>query len=595
MKIQYWLSIALLLFSAGCRKNLEDTTISKEPVTYVRSALYGTVTGPSGDPLPGVTIRRGPYSHTTDENGYFYFQESPLDEKGVPVHVSAPGFFTITKMVVPHRDKATPLAISLSPRLLRGIWPATEGGTVTIGASSVLFPGGSVLDDQGNSYTGDVRVFATFLNPQFGDPALRMPGDLTGIRKDGRLAGMATFGIIGLELESSTGTPLRLAPGANATLRIGLSGELLTQAPAEIALWRFDASGRWQEQGVATLENGAYVGQVNQFSFWTVALPYDVVHLGGRIVLPDGTPLANIPVRVFLKSDQGALVSDKKFPLMLSGMDGRFVGFVPANTELLISIGSNCSSHTSNLPQSELQSDKDIGDIVVNKVEDAITIQTRLLDCQGDALSPPSYLRLATGSIFQVLPVDQNGSIHATLLKCQSSFLKGVPVDVNHKKSGPARHYSIESAQSLDMGDWLVCDEPKEHVKITLDGHTLVITENLKAWTPATNPLELKISAQSSNPQDSTWLSVNLAADPIHPTNPDLTVNIRILTESNKSIWVGCMDLVSCSELNVQLSQLGQVGEFIIGSIEGTISSHPTTQKSETHTLTTNFVIRRTQ
>jgi hypothetical protein len=579
--------------ATGCRKNLDTTTTMDEPTRFVRSALYGTVTGPSGTPLPGVTLRRGPYTQTTDEYGYFYFQESPLDVQGVPVHIRAPGFFSLTKMVIPQRDQPTPIAISLSPRILRGVWSATEGGTVSVGVSSVLFPGGSIVDAQGEAYTGDVRVFATFLSPLQSDPAPRMPGDLTGIREDGSLAVLATYGILGFELESAVGAPLQIAPGANLSLRIGLGDEQIDRAPPEIPLWYFDEHGRWIERGTAQLIDGAYVGEVDRLSYWTSAIANEFVQVHGRIVLPDGTSLAHAPVRIYSKGNPGALVSDKSYPLLLTNVDGRFEGWVPAHKDLILSVGTACDAEVLHLNIPALQQATDLGNLVIQKWDRALAISTRLLDCQAEPLAAPSYLHLMTAGGSQNLPVDQEGRVSTAIFKCLSAQIKGFPVDVHQQKQGATRTYSAETTQPVNMGNWLACDDLTEQVHITIDGYSTTLNHNLKAWTPTNNPNDLKVTAHAANPLDSMWFLLHLAADPAQPLGVSPVVNIRIQTATGALKWVGCSGTGGCADLQVELTQLGQVGEFVIGRIQGTLASHPSAPQSEVHTLKSHFVIRR--
>jgi hypothetical protein len=95
----------------------------------------------------------------------------------------------------------------------------------------------------------------------------QLPGDLTGIGKDGKPVRLSSYGAVSVSLRDMGGKPLNIAKGKSALIRLPIDGNLVGGSPNTIKLWSFDENkGVWIEEGIATKNGNAYVGKVTHFS-----------------------------------------------------------------------------------------------------------------------------------------------------------------------------------------------------------------------------------------------------------------------------------------------------------------------------------------
>lgn len=166
--------------------------------------------------------------------------------------------------------------------------------------SLISLPANAFVDAAGNAFSGDITAELTVIDPRT-DPEL-MPGQYEAIDgTTGDISNIESFGAINATFQAPDGSPLQLAAGQSATVRIPLAGDPLT-APATIPLFYYDdASGYWVEEGSATLtqidSEWFYVGTVTHFTTWNADQVYNTVFVNGCVELADGTAAANTRVR----------------------------------------------------------------------------------------------------------------------------------------------------------------------------------------------------------------------------------------------------------------------------------------------------------
>ena len=167
------------------------------------------------------------------------------------------------------------------------------------GDALVSLPANAFVDADGSAYTGDITAELTVIDPRQ-DPEL-MPGQYEALDgTTGEIANIESFGAINATFEDSNGSPLQIASGQSATIRIPLSGDSAS-APATIPLFYYDDdSGYWIEEGTATLTDidgdYFYVGTVSHFTTWNADRVYETVFLTGCAINEDSSVAANVRV-----------------------------------------------------------------------------------------------------------------------------------------------------------------------------------------------------------------------------------------------------------------------------------------------------------
>ncbi len=133
------------------------------------------------------------------------------------------------------------IEITLIPKKERDNFQASAGGNISIeNGAAVNFPVNGIIDESTNAaYTGTVRVFGAYLDPEDLTLASIMPGNLTGLTANNEHKILQTYGMIAVELEGSNGEKLNLASGKLAIIILPIPSALQANAPASIPLWYF--------------------------------------------------------------------------------------------------------------------------------------------------------------------------------------------------------------------------------------------------------------------------------------------------------------------------------------------------------------------
>ncbi|HZE83316.1 MAG TPA: carboxypeptidase-like regulatory domain-containing protein, partial [Puia sp.] len=187
-----------LIVLAACQKYSDtDTNTGNNPPpdNTVTASLQGRVLDENGLPVKDAVVTSGGSNASTDVNGVFSFSNIPLSGRWGYVKVTRQGYFAGSRTIITNPGAVNFVEIVLLPRVAKGSFSAAAGGNIVVQAgNTVSFDGGSVVVASSNApYTGNVNVFATWLDPS--DPGLykHMPGDLRGVRTTGKEVGLQSF------------------------------------------------------------------------------------------------------------------------------------------------------------------------------------------------------------------------------------------------------------------------------------------------------------------------------------------------------------------------------------------------------------------
>lgn len=240
----------------------------------VRSGLGGVAFGGtvfdrlSHAPLAGakVSVNDGAPA-TTNASGVFFL--SVAEKPRYVLNVEDSGYALLSQV---YTGGAPGLQLPMD-RVQSLVVDLGKGGEVTyrnekqegVTASVSIAPGTSVVDAGGHAVAGPVHVG---IMPYDVTRDNAVPGDASGTdatgTKDFRLQ---SYGAAHVEVTDAGGHPLELAPGASATLTIGVNPAQLATAPHTIPFFTYDKHrGYWKQEGNAVLVGGAYKATVKHFS-----------------------------------------------------------------------------------------------------------------------------------------------------------------------------------------------------------------------------------------------------------------------------------------------------------------------------------------
>ena len=424
MKTTKYFSIFLfiILCSVGCRDDEyfpEETNTPIDTGVIVEGNLNGLVVNGSNEPVADALVEVRGASMTTDENGFFRFENISLDNNGSLVTISKEGLFTgyTFAYAQPGEDSyikhmLPPVGGAQFPTQSGSTFPLNDGAEVTI-------PAFSATNTNGAPYNGRVFVKTRYYDPTDPHLVLSMPGDLRGLNESGDAVQLLTYGMMGLEITSETGEPLLLKESLPATLRFPIPAGYTVQDT--IPMWHLDEdTGYWIEEGFAVQDGDFMVAEVTHFSFWNCDAPFPVIELQGQLTDLNGSPLANQAVTI--RTDD-----------MMTGTghtneNGHFRGKVPQGLDLTLSINT-CDDQTETENIGSFDVDTNLGAIEISNSND-ISISGQLVDCSGVGVQ--GYVIIETETSFDIFATDINGNFDNSISLCagtQAPTIKGVSLD----------------------------------------------------------------------------------------------------------------------------------------------------------------------
>ncbi|HSF88628.1 MAG TPA: carboxypeptidase-like regulatory domain-containing protein [Saprospiraceae bacterium] len=477
MKNKFLLSLLLVSLFA-CRDNIDEQIETKtyfnppvinlddfyQEVIPVSASLAGVVIDENGMPVSDADITLDDESTTSDEKGRFVFRNIAMNKAGTFVLIEKDGYFNGSSRFFPRASSMNYVTIKLLDKTPIGTFSAEAGATVQSSEGiSITFPAQSIITAAGAPYTGNVNVAARWLNPTAQDLGQIMPGDLQGVNRFNEEVALSSFGMMAVELTDNAGNELNIGQGRKAELTFPVPAELLANAPNEIPLWYFNETyGLWQEEGIATLQGGYYIGEVNHFSFWNCDIQLSLVTLEGQVETTSGIPISNAYVSVEIVgsgSARGGWTDD----------EGYFGGKVPSGEELAISISSNYGCEIFSTTIGPLTADHDMGVLSLVGPE-LIEISGSLLDCDNEPLYDGWVEVTLDGHKFWSA---QDGSSNEFLIVAadcnNSSTFDLVATDLGALEQSDVQTFNVSPA--VDVEEIVACGNVlTDYFKITVGG-----------------------------------------------------------------------------------------------------------------------------
>ena len=358
------LLVVISIAAFNCQKEISysgtglpaaEITIQTRTVT-----LQGNILNENGLAAAGVMIKVGTKTATTNARGYFRIVNASLDKYASLVTAEKPGYFKAYR-TFNATSGVNQVIISLIKKELAGSVNSTSGGNVTLAnGAKISLPANGMMKASGGSYSGSVNIYAAYIDPTRNDILQTIPGSFLASDKDNKRVVLASYGMMAVELESTSGEKLQIASGNTATLTTPIPSSLQASAPSAISLWFVDEqTGIWKEEGTAVKNGTSYVGEVKHFTYWNCDVAGPTVNLTAKFKNTEGLPLiyASINIRPV-----GIYSSAHGYTDSL----GQISEPVPANTNLILEVMSPCNSVMYSQNVGPFSSNTNLGTITVN-------------------------------------------------------------------------------------------------------------------------------------------------------------------------------------------------------------------------------------
>ncbi|MFT3911676.1 MAG: carboxypeptidase-like regulatory domain-containing protein [Ferruginibacter sp.] len=337
-----------IILSISCKKDIKNDSIPVSPgdpfpipaATPVSGSVSGMIVDENNIPVEGAVAKMGTLSTTTNAKGIFSFDHATLDKYITTVTVEMPGYFKAYRSFSANATRNY-ISIKLLPRAIAGNVSSTAGGTVSLlnGTSLSFQPNSVVIKSTGAAYSGNVKVYAAYIDPTASDIAATVPGSFMG-RDENNLYTLQSTGMIAVDLEADNGEALQLASNLPATIKMPIPALLLDKAPSSINTWSLDEQGVWKKEGTAQKSGNFYEMQVTHFSFWNCDVPFNSIYLTIHVQDQNGNILPNTLVQLTIQNNNSSWGTSYGITDSL----GNVSGFVPPALNLAIGIFSNLYS-----------------------------------------------------------------------------------------------------------------------------------------------------------------------------------------------------------------------------------------------------------
>ena len=458
-----WLFALIALAFSSCHKDINEFIPDKEGQNF-KSSLFGSVVDEAGQPVENAIIRYGANTKMTDKNGIYQFKNVDVNSKHNLITISKQGYFEGSRVFTTDRSTTITIRNILLEKSFDKSFESTTAASLKKGAVTLDFPADAIVMASNNSpYSGTVMVAMKYLDPNQSSIYTQMPGDLVGINAANQIAGMTTYGMVAVELQTPSGLKLQLAPGKTVKMSNKLSGDVLAKAPSTIPLWYYDENlGYWKEEGEAKLVNDTYVGEVAHFTYWNYDAQQPSIIMSGRVVDQNGDPIAGADVWIVAQGGNGGGHG-------LTNLDGTFSGQVTKDAILNIKVSlyiNGCTlTEVYNGQAGPFSSDVTIPDIVstlgnINNIHVTANVE----DCNGDPVQN-GYLKVSSGgNVISYLDV-VNGVVNSTVVNCNTlTTVTFVPVDIDALIQGDPM--TLSAATEIDLGTITACGNIADFLKV---------------------------------------------------------------------------------------------------------------------------------
>jgi len=553
------------------------------------TAIQGNILDETGAPASGVTIQAGSKTAITDAKGFFRINDATLDKKSAVITATKAGYFKAYR-TFGATSGSNHIEIKLLKKTLTGSIDAAAGGDVSLSnASKIALPANGVVNaTTGAAYTGQVRVYATYIDPTSADISQTVPGSFMANDKDGKRVVLTSYGMLAVELESAAGERLQIKSGSSATLTTAIPASGQASAPATIALWSVDEiTGVWKEEGTATRNGNVYVGQVSHFSFWNCDVSQNAVMLSFTLKLTGGEAFVHTDVRIRRTNTNTNAPAHGRTDSM-----GQVSGYVPYNEPLVLEVLDRCGQpfYTQNI--GPFTQNTNLGTITVsNPGSSVVTISGKVLNCTNTAVTNGAAI-ISFGNYTRYVNVDASGNFQTTFTRCANS-----PANFDVLGIDKAAQQQSSAAKSVPVvmpttnaGNIIACGTSStQFITYTFDGTNYSLVSPADSIMGRTVPMQNSgfrtilngYSLNTSGPLNK--ISIEFS----HPnatagTFTGVGINVNSSYASGNNTARPSVTMTNFPAL---------VGQFY----EGTISGQYTDSISGTHTINGSFRVRRGQ
>ena len=455
MKMKKLIYFFCMVFMIACVPETIDEmsveSIVRPPSEAVIGSINGVVLDQTNEPIQEVRIIIGDAETTTDGEGTFRLDDIQLYEDGTKIIASKDGYTQGNRKLLARAGGIHSITIVLSEKEVTQKISSNTGGSVSLDANTIDFPVGDYLQD-GVLYTGDINVFAKFLDPTKEVSSLQIPGDQSGFDQNGNHKALVSYGVLNIEIENNEGNRLGLPLSSSAELSLAIPDVLREIAPDRLAMYHFNLDqDAWLADGEAIRVGDNYIGEVMRVGKWSFARKFEVVDIGHLISVEEMT----LPNASFIVTGEDI----GYYYFGQSDETGFFRSRLPENQEITIELMSDCLSTPYRAELGMFSQDTENNQILLdnNGLGDIkITGSTLTCDSNSPAATSHTYVKLSLGSNRILQRLSDTGNFEVELMTCDNATADITAIDINAGTASQTSEHNLD--RNLVAGELNICD-----------------------------------------------------------------------------------------------------------------------------------------
>lgn len=237
---------------------------------WVTVSVSGRVFDFELNPIQGAEVVFIDQTVQTDGLGRYRFEPVTIQNRRAWVEIRAQGYFDgQTAFYVFEDGEERDLATMIFPKSDSIVFSAVQGAFLHNSDFALDVPANAIVDEDGNTFVGEVSLNYSFVPPDFPNFGTAMPGGDFMVENDANNPVMISYGVMALEARAAaTGRRLNVRPSAPARLSVRMPAGMTAQPTA--AIWSFNpGTSAWRQSAPVTFSGGTMSGTLDDFNGWT--------------------------------------------------------------------------------------------------------------------------------------------------------------------------------------------------------------------------------------------------------------------------------------------------------------------------------------
>lgn len=469
----------------------------------VQRDFMGQVIDENNNAIENAIVKIGANQVNTDSNGVFILKNAIVYQKFAHIMVEKMGFLHGSRSIIPTDGMNQVKIMLIANTPIASISTGQSSEVILSNGTKVIFDG-AFEDENGNTYSGTVNVFAYHLETSNSNLSDLMPGMLFAESEDGSAKVLQTFGMLNVELAGASGEKLQISEGHTAEISIKIDNTQQATANSTIPLWHFDEeNGYWKEEGEATRQGDYYVGSVSHFSWWNVDAYQSMTTLNITIVDAENNPIPNLEVTL---TDQNGFTSSA----LTTNQYGNISGLIPTNNILTLETSGSLNYQEQ---IGSFSSNSSITIVISSASINTFNFSGNALDCGNNPFSN-GYAVITANNVLSYVPLI-NGTFTSSYATYQDSFnyaVYGVNFSNNEFSSIVTGQADVNVSNSILINDLLVCLNSNA-INLTGDFNLLVTRDDGSTFSFPNEIIQLVSPNNYKTTTTGGWAAGTIAPD----------------------------------------------------------------------------------